>query len=102
MHSYLLLAQENLASSHDNDALIGTVVFGFLIFLLALFIITVISVIRNQNLTSGGKVVWILLAFNLRIIGAILWFAWGRNAQLTKQPVSQEQYPTNGYPPYQG
>lgn len=70
----------------------------FIVALLALLIAAIVSVVRNSQLTTGGKVVWILICLSFSIIGPIIWFVWGRDAQLNKQPQQQEAWPTNTHP----
>jgi Phospholipase_D-nuclease N-terminal len=43
-----------------------------------IFIVTVVSIVRNPNHGTGGKFLWILIAFFLSIIGSILWLLIGR------------------------
>ena len=45
---------------------------------LIVFIVTVVSIVNNPNHGVGGKVLWILVAFFLSIIGSILWLIFGR------------------------
>lgn len=45
---------------------------------LVVFIITVVSIVRNPNHGGGGKLLWILIAFFLSILGSILWLLIGR------------------------
>lgn len=45
---------------------------------LIVFIITVVSVANNPNHGVAGKVIWIIVAFFLPILGAILWLIFGR------------------------
>jgi hypothetical protein len=45
---------------------------------LVVFIITVVSIVNNRNHGVGGKLLWILVAFFLSIIGSILWLIFGR------------------------
>ncbi|TAJ49737.1 MAG: hypothetical protein EPO52_01925 [Herbiconiux sp.] len=45
---------------------------------LIIFIVTVVSIVRNPNHGGVGKFVWILVAFFLSIIGSILWLIFGR------------------------
>jgi uncharacterized protein with PQ loop repeat len=54
-----------------------TVSVGSLIGLI-IFIITVVSIVRNPNHGAVGKFVWILVAFFLSLIGSILWLIFGR------------------------
>ena len=46
---------------------------GFII-----FIVTLVSIVRNPNHGSLGKFVWILVAFFLSVLGSILWLVFGR------------------------
>lgn len=48
------------------------------VFALVIFIITVVSIVKNPNHGGLGKFVWILVAFFLSVIGSILWLIFGR------------------------
>jgi hypothetical protein len=45
---------------------------------LIVFIITLVSIVKNPNHGVAGKVIWILVAFFLSILGSILWLIFGR------------------------
>ncbi|WBU39075.1 PLDc N-terminal domain-containing protein [Homoserinibacter sp. YIM 151385] len=45
---------------------------------LIIFIITLVSILQNNNHGVGGKVLWIAIAFFLNWIGSILWLLIGR------------------------
>ena len=45
---------------------------------LIIFIITVVSIMKNPNHGGFGKFVWILVAFFLNLLGSILWLIFGR------------------------
>ncbi len=45
---------------------------------LIIFIITVVSIVRNPNHGFFGKLIWILVAFFLSLLGSILWLIFGR------------------------
>ena len=45
---------------------------------LIVFIITLVSIVKNPNHGAVGKFVWILVAFFLSILGSILWLIFGR------------------------
>ena len=45
---------------------------------LIIFIITVVSIMKNPNHGGFGKFIWILVAFFLNILGSILWLIFGR------------------------
>jgi hypothetical protein len=45
---------------------------------LIVFIVTVVSIVRNPNHGALGKFIWILVAFFLSIIGSLLWLIFGR------------------------
>ena len=45
---------------------------------LIIFIVTVVSIVKNPNHGGVGKFVWILVAFFLSILGSILWLIFGR------------------------
>jgi hypothetical protein len=70
--------------------------FGILGFLLTvnvvLFLAALISVVRNRNHTSGGKVVWALIVLALPVLGPVAWFLLGRRAPAAgKIPLRLEQ-----------
>lgn len=50
--------------------------FGLVGFII--FVVTVVSIVKNPNHGTGGKLLWILIAFFLSIIGSILWLLIGR------------------------
>ncbi|WP_420099552.1 PLDc N-terminal domain-containing protein [Corynebacterium sp.] len=52
--------------------------------ILAFVIAAVVSVVTSDVLAGGGKAVWILLILAFPILGAALWFLWGRTGQFTK------------------
>ena len=45
---------------------------------LIIFVITLISIVKNPNQGVGGKVIWIIVAFLFSILGSILWLIFGR------------------------
>ena len=45
---------------------------------LVIFIVTVVSIVKNPNHGGLGKFIWILVAFFLSILGSILWLIFGR------------------------
>ena len=45
---------------------------------LVIFIVTVVSIANNPNHGAVGKLIWILVAFFLSILGSILWLIFGR------------------------
>ncbi|PPF79774.1 hypothetical protein C5B96_12145 [Subtercola sp. Z020] len=45
---------------------------------LVIFIATVVSIVRNPNHGAVGKLIWILVAFFLNLLGSILWLIFGR------------------------
>ncbi|MBG6054377.1 hypothetical protein IWX81_000767 [Salinibacterium sp. CAN_S4] len=54
-----------------------TITFGGLIGFV-IFIITLVSIVKNPNHGALGKFVWILVAFFLSVLGSILWLLFGR------------------------
>ncbi|GLK18387.1 MULTISPECIES: PLDc N-terminal domain-containing protein [Herbiconiux] len=52
--------------------------FTFGIVGLIVFIVTVVSIVKNPNHGGLGKFIWILVAFFLSILGSILWLIFGR------------------------
>jgi hypothetical protein len=51
-------------------------VFSIIFFII--FIATVVSIARNPNHGFFGKLVWMLVAFFLSLLGTILWLVFGR------------------------
>jgi len=51
---------------------------GFSLVGLIIFIVTVVSIANNPNHGAVGKLIWILVAFFLSILGSILWLIFGR------------------------
>jgi hypothetical protein len=45
---------------------------------LIIFIVTVVSIVNNPNHGTGGKILWILVALFLSVLGSILWLIFGR------------------------
>ena len=45
---------------------------------LVIFIITVVSIVKNPNHGGFGKFIWILVALLLSVLGSILWLIFGR------------------------
>jgi hypothetical protein len=43
-----------------------------------IFIVTLVSIVKNPNHGAFGKFIWILVAFFLSILGSILWLIFGR------------------------
>lgn len=56
------------------------------IVLLALFIAALVSILRSDHLTGGGKLVWVVITWFLPFIGPIIWFLFGRTTPLSKGP----------------
>jgi hypothetical protein len=45
---------------------------------LIIFIITVVSIVKNPNHGGVGKFIWILVALFLSVLGSLLWLLFGR------------------------
>ena len=54
-----------------------TITFGGLVGFV-IFIITLVSIVKNPNHGALGKFMWILVAFFLSVLGSILWLLFGR------------------------
>ncbi|QRQ65860.1 PLDc N-terminal domain-containing protein [Corynebacterium sp. SFY-K9] len=48
---------------------------------LIIFIAALVSILSSSRYTVFGKVVWIVVTFTFPILGPIVWFIWGRNAE---------------------
>ena len=45
---------------------------------LIIFVVTLVSIVKNPNHGVLGKVIWILVALVLSVLGSILWLVFGR------------------------
>ena len=45
---------------------------------LIIFIVTLVSIVRNPNHGFFGKFIWILVALFFNVLGSILWLVFGR------------------------
>ena len=43
-----------------------------------IFVITLVSIVKNPNHSALGKFMWLLVAFFLSVLGSILWLLFGR------------------------
>lgn len=84
----------SLLAAIGPAALIGgffSSVGGFLVSLLALILalIALYSIVTSSRLTTVGKLVWAIVVIIFPIVGSIVWFVWGINAnvgELYKRP----------------
>ena len=51
-----------------------------------LFIAALVSILSSRSLTGGGKLLWIIAVFVFQFFGPLVWFLWGRDARLSRQP----------------
>lgn len=86
------LAQATDTTS-DSDASGWWAVIGLLFFVLlvivavggvVLFIAALVSILSSRRLTFGGKLLWCIAVFVFQLIGPLVWFLWGRKAQLSR------------------
>ncbi|MBP2473092.1 sorbitol-specific phosphotransferase system component IIC [Crossiella equi] len=52
-----------------------------------LFLCALVSVLRNQRLTGGGKLLWVAVAFAYPLLGSLGWFLFGKQARLVRSDV---------------
>jgi len=45
---------------------------------LIIFIITLVSIVKNPNHGALGKFLWIVVALVLNVLGSVLWLIFGR------------------------
>jgi hypothetical protein len=87
---YTLAAVTNSDGSLSSGWAIGLIaviaVIGLAI--LAFVIAALVSVVTSSVLAVGGKAVWALLILAFPILGAALWFLWGRTGDFTKKDVA--------------
>lgn len=87
---YVLAAAGTAASNSDgsvSDGLGVALVIAAALAALAVAVLVVaaiVSVLKHDVLAAGGKAVWILLIFAFPVLGAVIWFVWGRSGQFTK------------------
>jgi len=48
------------------------------IVLFVIFVVTVVSIVRNPNHGFVGKLVWLIVVLLLNLVGSILWLLFGR------------------------
>lgn len=53
---------------------------------LMLFIGALVGILRSPTLTAGGKLLWVVVIFVFQLLGPLVWFIWGRHAQLSRSP----------------
>lgn len=53
---------------------------------IVLFIAALVSILSSRSLTGGGKLLWIIAVFVFQFFGPLVWFLWGRDARLSRQP----------------
>lgn len=82
----------HLAATNSDGGLAGGWALALLILVsivavavVALVIAAVVSVLRRRVLAAGGKAVWILLICAFPVLGAVVWFIWGRSGEFTRQ-----------------
>ncbi|MDN5581650.1 MAG: PLD nuclease N-terminal domain-containing protein [Corynebacterium sp.] len=87
---YTLAAVTNSDGSlSDGWAIALLVVLGVIaLALLAFIIAALVSVVTSDVLAGGGKAVWFLLILAFPLLGAALWFLWGRKGQFTQNDVA--------------
>ncbi len=54
-----------------------------------LWIAALVSILRSERYTGGGKFLWIIVIFAFPFLGCLGWFFAGRKAQLVKQGWSE-------------
>jgi hypothetical protein len=55
---------------------------------LILWIVAAVSIVRNDRLTGGGKLLWFVVIIAFPFLGCLGWFLFGRNAALVKTPLA--------------
>ncbi|MGP9724252.1 PLD nuclease N-terminal domain-containing protein [Corynebacterium sp. AOP40-9SA-29] len=90
---YTLAAATNSDGSLSNGwAIALLVVLGVIaLALLAFIVAALISVVTSDVLAGGGKAVWFLLILAFPLLGAALWFLWGRNGSFTQNDVAAKR-----------
>ncbi|WP_221485278.1 PLD nuclease N-terminal domain-containing protein [Saccharothrix ecbatanensis] len=81
-----LIAQE---SDNAVGVVFMIVLAAIALALIVLWVAAIVSVLRNNRLTGGGKTLWIVVILGFPFLGSLGWFIFGRDAQLVKSPGGQ-------------
>lgn len=79
----LVLSLAATAAANDNGGSMVTLI-GLVLLIaipLVIFICALISIVSSSRYTLFGKIIWIVVTFTFPILGPIVWFIWGRNAE---------------------
>lgn len=79
----LVLSLAATAAANDNGGSMVTLI-GLVLLIaipLVIFICALISIVSSSRYTLFGKILWIVVTFTFPILGPIVWFIWGRNAE---------------------
>ncbi|WP_366513529.1 PLDc N-terminal domain-containing protein [uncultured Corynebacterium sp.] len=79
----LVLSLAATATANDNGGSMVTLI-GLVLLIaipLVIFICALISIVSSSRYTLFGKIIWIVVTFTFPILGPIVWFIWGRNAE---------------------
>ncbi|MEL4183556.1 PLDc N-terminal domain-containing protein [Corynebacterium bovis] len=86
MHNVITAASTDSHSTTEWGFALGITLGLIGIFAIGLIIAAIVSIASSNTLAVGGKAVWILLIFAFPLLGAIVWFIWGRSGKFTKTP----------------
>lgn len=75
------LAQE---SGNAVSVVVVVVLAAIALALIVLWVAAIVSVLRNDRLTGGGKLLWIVVILGFPLLGSLAWFIFGKDAQLVK------------------
>jgi RsiW-degrading membrane proteinase PrsW (M82 family) len=81
-----LIAQE---SDNAVSVVFMIVLAAIALALIVLWVAAIVSVLRSNRLTGGGKTLWIVVILAFPFLGSLAWFIFGRDAQLVKSPGGQ-------------
>ncbi|WP_313095371.1 PLD nuclease N-terminal domain-containing protein [Corynebacterium variabile] len=86
--AFLAQAADTTSDSDTSGWFFVGMVFLALVALacVVLFIAALVSILSSRSLTVGGKLLWCIAVFVFQFFGPLVWFLWGRNAQLSRQP----------------
>ncbi|MEU4740833.1 PLD nuclease N-terminal domain-containing protein [Actinosynnema sp. NPDC023658] len=74
--------------SHDTAGVVALILLSLVaLALVVLWIAAAVSVLRDERLTGGGKLLWIAVILAYPFLGSLGWFLFGKNAQLTRTVV---------------
>ncbi|MEJ4112689.1 PLDc N-terminal domain-containing protein [Corynebacterium kroppenstedtii] len=73
-----------ILAGSDSDAFGPAMAVGLVALIaipLVIFVAAFVSIVASKRYTAFGKIVWIVVTFTFPLLGPIVWFLWGKNAE---------------------